>query len=331
MNKEIVISVKTIAITLLGVLGVYVIYRLGPIFGMLLVAWILTVALEPVVHFFEKMVFLNKPLPRGVAVILTFIIFIGILILLFTLGLPPVLTQASKLLQSLSTILENPIYVMGTPVSFSDFLPDFGELSKHALSFTSAAVSNITSVITVLFLSLYMSLDWENIKQMFVGFFTGRLKKKVEEIVEDIEVDVGHWVKGQLTLMVVVGSLSLIGLVIARVPYALALSILAGTLEIIPLFGPLIASVLGALVGFTISPTKGFITLGIFILVQQLENNFLVPKIMHKVSGFSSLFVLIAVIAGGQLFGLAGVVLAVPVVMISWIIFRKVSEYFAGS
>jgi len=131
--------------------------------------------------------------------------------------------------------------------------------------------------------------------------------------------------------MVAVGVMCFFGLVVLGVDYPLALGLISGVLEIIPLFGPFLSAILAAIVGFTISPVKGLAIIGLYILVQQLENDFLVPKIMHKVSGFSSLTVLVAILIGGRFFGIVGAMLTVPITMIGWIIVRKILEYSAGS
>ncbi len=331
MNKEIVISIKTILITLLFLVAGYFIYRLGPVVGILLVAGLLVVSLEPAVAFFMKVTFLNKPLPRGLAVTLTYIAFISILVLIFTLGLPPILSQTQKMILNLNEFLQKD-YVIGN-VTFSpiDLAPDTSEISPKVLSVTYEIFAHFATILSTLVVSIYMSLDWDNLKNKFVSLFSGRLKNKVVETIETVEADIGHWVKGQLTLMVAVGVMCFFGLVVLGVDYPLALGLISGVLEIIPLFGPFLSAILAAIVGFTISPVKGLAIIGLYILVQQLENDFLVPKIMHKVSGFSSLTVLVAILIGGRFFGIVGAMLTVPITMIGWIIVRKILEYSAGS
>jgi predicted PurR-regulated permease PerM len=120
--------------------------------------------------------------------------------------------------------------------------------------------------------------------------------------------------------------LSYIGLLIVGVQFPLALALLAGIFEIVPIIGPIISAVVAALVAVIDSPIKALLIVGVFSLIQQLEGNLLVPKVMQKVSGFSPIVILIALLIGSNLFGLIGAVVAVPVLMIGAIIVKTVLD-----
>ena len=172
-----------------------------------------------------------------------------------------------------------------------------------------------------------MSLDWENIKRRFYSLFTGKTKDEMESLIEEVEANIGHWVKGQLSLMIVVGIASFLGLMLLGVNYPLALGLVAGLFEIVPVLGPVLTAVLAAAVGFAESPIKGFAAVGLFILIQQLENNFLVPKVMQKVSGFSPLVILLALLIGSNFFGIVGAVIAIPITMVLVVIVKHFLRY----
>lgn len=180
---------------------------------------------------------------------------------------------------------------------------------------------------SVLILALYISLDWENMKRRGISLLNDPYKTLVKNIISEIEVSIGQWVKGQAILMLTIGSISTVGLLILDVDYAIPLGIAAGMLEVVPLLGPIVATVLAGIVGFTDSYTKGLAVTAMFIIVQQLENNLLVPKIMHKVSGFSPLVILMAMLIGTDLLGVVGALLAIPMMMIGVIVFRRVAKY----
>ena len=327
MDKQVVISIKTVIFTFLLLLGAYIVYRLGNILSILLIALILVISLEPLVKFFMSKTVMNKLLSRSVAVILAYSLLIFALVVIFTIGLPPVVAQAQKLIASLGQLLESISTQYGIQVSFANLAPQFSQISGGVLTFTYAIFSNITTLLSLLVLSLYMSLDWENIKERFLDLFPDNLVSTVADIITHIELSVGHWVKGELTLMFVVGAASFIGLVLLRVNYPLALGIIAGLLEIVPILGPIIVAVLAAIIAFADSPLKGVAVLGLFFIIQQLENNLLVPKIMQKVSGFSPLVILIALLVGSNFFGVIGAILSVPITMISAIIIKKALSY----
>ena len=146
-------------------------------------------------------------------------------------------------------------------------------------------------------------------------------------VVEEVETNVGHWVKGQLVLMLVIGVLSFFGLWALGVDYPLALALIAGLLEAVPILGPVISAVLASVIGFSQDPIIGLAVLGFFTILQQLENNILVPKIMQRVSGFSPLVILIALIVGSNFFGVMGAIVAIPITMILVIVVKSVLRH----
>jgi len=140
----------------------------------------------------------------------------------------------------------------------------------------------------------------------------------------EVERNVGQWLKGQLLLMLVVGLASFIGLLLLDIRYPLALAMVAGLLEIVPMIGPVLSAVVAAIIGFSETPVKGVGVIALFLIIQQLENNLLVPKIMQKVSGFSPLIILLALLIGSEFFGVVGAIVAVPTTMIISIILKRV-------
>lgn len=323
MDKQINISIKTILLALLIFLSGYIVYRLGPVIGVIVIATFLVISLEPMVKKLMGLTFFNKPIPRAAAVVISYVLFILVVISIFTFGLPPVLTQFQKLMASLGSLDTNG-FLSGLGISVSDFFPASADISSGVVSATRSVFSNISSFVSVLVISIYMSLDWVNIKETVITFFPKRTEEKARGVIIDIEKNIGNWVKGQLKLMLVVGVASFLGLLIIGVKYPLALGLISGVLEIVPSLGPLMSAVVAGVVGFAESPAKGIGTIVLFIIIQQVENNFLVPKIMRKVSGFSSLVVLIALLVGGEFFGIVGVILAVPSMMVASIIIKEV-------
>ncbi len=328
MNKEVIVSVKTVLITLAILLGLYVTYELRGILSILFLALILVISLEGAVEYFSKFTLMNKPMPRNVAVILVYASFLLVIILAFTTAVPLVVSQSQNLVDNFSHFLVN-FEINGQnlfeSLSFLDVLSEFtkqGNISKVLLN----SVSMVSSFLTLIVISVYLSLDWYNIKARFFALFRKKVRKDVEEIFEKIEVKIGAWVKGQVTTMLVVGFLGYIGYSVVGMNYSLALGFVGGVLEIVPILGPVFTAVIATAVGFAHSPLKGFLALGVSIIVQQIEGNFLTPKIMQKVSGFSPLVILIALLIGAEFFGIVGAILAVPITMILGILF----DHFIG-
>lgn len=327
VDKNIIISVKTILIFFLMTLGAYVIYRLGSVIAILLVCTVLVIAMEHPIKFFMSKTILNNPMPRGTAVIITYLILVSTLVLIVTLGLPPVISQSQKLLAGFSLITEDIKIGTKTEISATGLIPQFSNISESIFNITKSFVSNLATLFSVLVISIYMSLDWLNIKKRFLSLFTGKLKKEVAETLEEIETSLGSWVKGELVLMIIVGTMSYTGLLLLQVQYPLALGIVSGVLEAVPIIGPVISAVIAGIIAFSESPIKGLAVVALFILIQQLENNLIVPKVMQKVSGFSPIVILLALLIGSNLFGVLGAILAVPFTMISVVIIKRIIRY----
>jgi predicted PurR-regulated permease PerM len=324
MDKEIVISIKTIAVAFLAILGGYVIYRLGPIFAVLLIAGLLVLSLEPLVKWFMRQSLFGKKVSRSFSVILTYILFILIVIVLFTSILPPVINQVQKLLGSLIALFPNLNVVLGQNISLNSLLPQLSGFTGGLLGILSSGFTVATTLVSLIMISIYMSLDWENLKRRFILLFPDKNKLQILRAVEAIEQNVGNWVKGQIVLMVFIGVLDFGMFVLLGVRYPLALGLLGGLTEIIPILGPVITALIASIIAFVDSPIKGLAVIAGSILSQPAENNILVPKIMQKVSGFSPLAILVALLIGNTFFGVLGAVLAVPFTMVAVIIIKSV-------
>jgi predicted PurR-regulated permease PerM len=246
--------------------------------------------------------------------------------LIVTIGSGPVIAQSQKLIQTLLNNQE--LFTFGNKLEFSlsEIVQSFLATSGGVFNATRSIFNNVAAIGSVFITAIYMSLDWENIKSKFVLLFKEENREQVERVIVDVENNTGVWLKGQLFLMFVIGLLSYIGLKIVGVQFALALAIISGTLEIIPILGPIISAVVAGLVAVVDSPVKALLIVGVFSLIQNLEGNLLVPKVMGKVSGMSPLIILISLWIGSSLFGIIGAIVAVPVLMIATVIVRSLLE-----
>ncbi|MGH2543102.1 MAG: AI-2E family transporter, partial [Ardenticatenaceae bacterium] len=146
----------------------------------------------------------------------------------------------------------------------------------------------------------------------------------------------GDYIRGTGLLMLAIGVATFIGLLILRVPYPLALALLAGLFEAIPMVGATLGAIPAVLVAFTVSPMTGVLTILLFTLIQFFENNVLVPRIHEHSLGLNPLLVLIAVVAGASLNGMVGALLAIPVagalqVIARYLVVEPMIEEASGS
>lgn len=324
-DKDIVISLKT-AFAFAGVafLG-YLVYRMGSVFAILGISLLIALAVEQSV---KRLV--RRRIRRSIAVYVVYLFLIAVGAGLITLGIPPLVKEVRKLLENLPGMISSLGGLEQFGISTSELIPQLARITSNVLSLSYSVFSNIAVLVSVFFLSLYMSLDWDNIKTKFLSLFKMEMRDEIEETIYEIEVSISQWIKGQAFLMFVVGLASFIAFTAIGIEYALALAVIAGLLEFVPMIGPVVSGVLATTITFTQSPVKGLIVAGACILIQQLENNLLVPRIMQKVSGFSPLVILISVIAFTNFFGIVGTLVAVPCVMIGYVVAKRILNY-AGS
>jgi predicted PurR-regulated permease PerM len=152
--------------------------------------------------------------------------------------------------------------------------------------------------------------------------FSGHQEKKVTLVITDIENSLGRWVRGQITLSLIVGFLVYIGLTALGVPSALPLALIAGIFEIVPIIGPTISAIPSILIALALSPILALATAALYFVIQQLENNLIVPTVMSRAVGVNPLITIIALLIGAKLAGIMGVIISVPVVVIIKIIIR---------
>lgn len=122
----------------------------------------------------------------------------------------------------------------------------------------------------------------------------------------------GSWLRGELVLMFSIAILTYFALLLLGVPYALVLAIIAGILEIIPFIGPLLSGVPAVILALSISPIHAVLTALSYVVIQSVEGNVLVPKIMQKATGINPIISLLAVLIGWRLGGIVGAILSIP-------------------
>ncbi len=329
MDRDIIITIRSVLVFLGVLASAYVFYHLRSIFLLLFLALLLVISIEPLVRYFSRLTLLNRPVSRGIAVLISYAILILSVVLAFTTAVPMVLSQSQKLIENFSFFLSG-LAIGGRSLfeslSFIDVLAKMAT-TDNVSSLLVNSFSVISRVFTLLVLSIYMSLDWENLKVRFINLFSKKIRAEASATVLDIETHIGSWIKGQLSVMFMVGFISYLSLVVIGVNYALALGFLAAVLEIVPILGPTFSTVVASAVAFSVSPTRGLFTLGAFILIQQVESNLITPRVMQRQSGFSPLIILIAIMMGHEFFGVLGIILAVPTAMIIGVLFKRFVHY----
>ena len=205
----------------------------------------------------------------------------------------------------------------GSETSFQDSLDT---LSATLTGATTKVFNTIFSIFggvisffLVLVITFYFTVEEEGLKNFLKSVSPSRMHPYLFRLITRIQHKLGLWLKGQLILSLIIFGLVFIGLSIIGVEYALLLAFVAGVFEIIPFLGPTLAAIPAAFFGFTQSPVLGLLVIALYVLIQQLENHVIVPKVMSKSVGLNPLIVIVAFLVGAKIGGFIGVLLAVPV------------------
>lgn len=303
---EVSLSPNTIKAVLLIVVGIFFIWKLSAILVLLITAIMVASALNPAVKW------LHKKLPLTLSAIL---VIVGLLLpLAYVLGaiIPNFIGQIPAIFQRVSATLAN-----------TSFLPSFLrnlDLSQYFQSGGSYLLGSAKMIsnfffeaVTFIFLVFYLLVDGSALHRLIALLIPSRNRQRVEKISAELTLISGQYIRGNLLISLICAAVIYIGLLFLHVPYALPLAILAGVLDLLPLIGSTAASIPPIILGFTVSPLTGFLTIALFLVYQAIENNILAPNIYNKVLNLLPFFSFIAVIIGTLLLGVAGAFLALPI------------------
>ncbi len=325
-NKKIEISYKTIVFTVLFLLGLFVIWQVRALILLMFISFIFMEVLNPAITRLEK-----YKIPRPLGILIIYIIIIAVISLTVAGIVPILIEQTTGLIKTLPENLKN-IDILGTnAIDWSSQLKVLENLPTNIAKTVFSLVSNIMSGFVIMFLTFYMILEKKNFSQYGIEVLGNKGGRKFIEIVEKLEKRLGHWVTAEFFLMTIIGVLSYLGYIILGLDYAVPLAIFAGILEAIPSIGPTVATMVAALVGFTVSPLTGMLTILVGIIIQQLENNIIVPRVMKQTVGFNPLITILLIAAGAKLGGVVGAIMSLPVFLTFQTIFevlvpKKISQ-----
>ncbi len=309
------ISTWSIVKFLLILVGFWLLWQIHGILTLLFIVIILVSALRPTVHWFVQ-----RRVPRVAAVTLLTLLIIGSFLLILSLIIPAVIDQLQELILIRFPGLINqlsPYYASITQGNtlLNDVATQLQHISGNLLAGVISFFGGLVSAITIIVMTFYLLLDENPIRQAGLDLVPNKDRDQVADSFERITSKLGAWVRGQFLLSVVIGVTTTVGMAIIGVPAPLAIGLLAGLLEILPIVGPLLAGLVMVLMAAT-SPDAFLLKISLsvaFAVAQQfLENHFLVPNVMKQAIGVSPVVVILALLIGAQLGGVTGAIIAVP-------------------
>ena len=314
-NVNLVISTQTLATTLMIGIFVWLLLLIKSVIIALFIAMILALGIEPFVVWI-----VSHKIPRGIAVLIVVICFLTFLLSLGSIVISPLFLQLNLLSNQFPKYLDKFGEIIKRPGFTNDFnsalIKQFSQTTGNVLSATIGAFSGVFTILTVIIFTAYILLDFDNLRKLFVNSFPSHRQKEITLLTSRIENKLGGWLRGEAVLMIIVGTATYLGLLAIGIESALALAVIAGLLEIVPIIGPILSVIPALIIGLVMNPLTGLAVLGLYVLVQQLENNILVPKIMQKSIGFNPLVTIVALLIGGKLLGIIGALIAIPVTIV---------------
>lgn len=327
-HTKITISAGTVAKVVVVLLLFWLAFYLRDIVLVVVASVVIASSIEPIIKWF-----IARHIPRIVAVLMIYIVVAVVFVGSFYALVIPLFgefqsfsSSLPKYIGSLST-QSSPVGIdgLGSSVTgilnslpLSDAIAKVNEvmstLSKNALTAASFLLGGLLSFILIVVLSFYLAVQAGGITS-FIKTITPSLHRKyVVDLWNRSEQKIGLWLQGQLLLAVIVGVLTYLGLMLLGVQHALLLAFIAGAFEIIPLFGPILASIPAIAIAFIGGGfTPAFLVVGFYLIVQQFESQLIYPLVVKKVVGVPPIISIVALVIGAKLAGFLGLLLAVPI------------------
>lgn len=301
------------------------IYALASLLLMIFGAIVVAVILRAIAR-----LYLRFGLPEGLSVglaVLSLFALIGALGWIFG-GL--VAGQFSALVQQIPAAIANlqlQLHSWGIDYDVAQASRDIGSqlsgLTTRAGDFAASAGGAVTNIILVLAGAVFFAAQ----PKLYTDAILRLVPKDREEIAriatEDSARALGLWLQAQILSSIVVFIMTYIGLKLLGVPSAAALALIAAALDFIPFIGPVVAGIPAILVAFTASPATALWTVGLYLLIQQIQGNILQPLIQKRSVDLSPAVLLFAVVAAGTLFGIVGVILSAPLTVVAFVLVQR--------
>ena len=295
---------------------------------------------------------LQKKMKRVFAVAITYVIFTGLIFVVFFFMIPVIAEQFRVFISKFPFYLNNLVSLITVNLRNSSIMhnlenfvgkeiipADPNVVTQYIInslnmkdinflqsmtSFTKSLVNIIITFIIGPILGIYVLKDSGKLKDLFIKALPQRFKSQASDIIDKISRVSGRYIRGQILISIIVGVLCTIILLILGVDFPILLGFIAGFFNLIPFLGPIIGGIPAALTALTISPIKALLVVILFIGVQMVDSYIISPNIMKFQVGVHPAIVIFSLIASGAIFGPIGLLLAVPVVAV----FQEILKYY---
>lgn len=318
--------VKQMSILGAALVGALFLYRVRGILTPFLVGAAIAYLANPFVVKLEQ-----REVPRPVAIILVYMVLAVIVILAFYLILPNLINELNQVLALLprqTDKLENitrgavgDLRRLRLPANLQEIVDGVigraeqvvQQFARRLVDFILAAFSRLFSLLLAPVLAYYLLRDWEDIGNYFMKIIPAQYRSDCLCLLQEVNSVLNGFIRGQLIVSAIVGGLITLGLVALQIRFATLLGLTAGLFDVIPYFGPFIGAIPALIFALIASPWKALWVIVLFVVVNQVEGAILTPRVVGGRVGLPPIVTIFVLLAGGHLFGIGGILLAVPV------------------
>ena len=311
-----------------------------PFFIGLALAWLF----NPIVDYLQK-----KKVKRVIGTSLVFVLFVGILFLVFQLVLPTLYHQLNDIISGAPQMFTKS---MASIDNFLFNIAETYEINYDQLHYNVYNVlGNVVNSITVdlpnifvraigalingsiqfilgLFVGFYLLIDFDSAKIQLSKIIPKKNKKKTTKLLSDLDVQLKKYVQGTMFVLIILFICQTVAFTIAGLPAPLVFGLICAVTNVIPYVGPYIGGIPATAVGFTISPQVGVATLIAVVICQLIESNFLTPVVMSKTMKLHPVVIIFGLLVFGHFFGIIGMLFATPIISASKIIYEYIKDLY---
>ena len=325
-------------VVMLTILLFYFLYDISSILLIFFISFLFAAALDPLVDKLE-----GSKVPRPLSMLLIYIVLFFFVGFFVTSVVTLMAEQVIAIAQTVGEYVSNGGAANLADLPFGDQLQPYLEQFTDTVDLQTAAAQlqnafllvqnqlvsisvGLFNLLIVLVLAFFMVVEERSIDEFFQSIFPSRYGQYVSTRMAAVKDQVGLWLRGQLMVSVIAGVASYIGLAILGVDYALTLSFIAGLGMVVPVVGRFFAWIVTFPIVFNQSPTLALWMSIYYLIIQQFENNLIVPYVMNKAVGLNPIVIIFLLMVGGQYLGILGFVLAIPVGTMLAIFFRDFTQ-----
>lgn len=322
------ISTASIVKVLAVLLFLGFLYLVWDVIVIVFIALLFAASLGPALDWLE-----GKKIPRAAGILLIYSTALFLLSLVVVLFIPAITEQIKQLAATFPFYYQRFLEIIGdlqlkTDVS-QTLQQNLESVSQTLSSYTGSIINTITGIfggllvfVMVLVLTFYFSVSKNGLRHFIYSVTPEKHQKYAINLFERIQDKLGLWLRGQLLLSLIIFAVTWVGLLILDVRYALVLALIAGLTELIPYIGPVIGAVPAVFLAFSQSPLKALLVVALYVVIQQLENHVIVPKVMQRAVGLNPVVVIIVLLTGAKLAGVLGALLAIPLAVAIMVVAR---------